>query len=112
MMPTMDDWLYVLNTLIITLDIRPIYIFNAVIVHIVFTFDTFWRVNDFLIAIVAGSLMFVIYLWGLIFVASYALKGKLKQPAIFVVPFEKRKKGPPVTPLGVDFSMEEYEFDE
>ena len=109
MMPTMEDWMYVLNTLIISLNIRPIYFFNAVIIHIIFTLDTFWRTNDFLIAIVIGSIMFVLYIWGLIFVASYALKGKLKRPTIFFVPFEKRKKE---TPLGVDFSLENFETDE
>lgn len=55
-----------------------------------------------------GLIMFVLYLGGLIIVASFALKGKLKSPAIFFVPIENRKKD---TPLGVDFSLEDFEID-
>lgn len=92
MMPTLNDWLFIVNTIIMNLNIRPIYLFNAVLVHVIFTFESFWRTKDFFIAILIGTVMFVVYLGGLIMVALIALQGKLKYPKIFFVPFKSPKE--------------------
>ncbi len=92
MMPTLNDWLFIVNTIILNLNIRPIYLFNAVLVHVLFTFESFWRTKDFFIAILIGTVMFVVYLWGLIMVTLIALQGKIKNPKIFFVPFKSPKE--------------------
>ncbi|UCG90570.1 MAG: hypothetical protein JSU57_02245 [Candidatus Heimdallarchaeota archaeon] len=91
MMPTMNDWLFVINTIILNLNIRPFYLFNSVLVLIIFTLDTFWRIEDFLIAVLVGTVAFIIYLWGLLLVALLAHHGKLKRPDVFFIPFKSKK---------------------
>ncbi|MHA2246433.1 MAG: hypothetical protein ACXADY_15945 [Candidatus Hodarchaeales archaeon] len=92
MMPTLNDWLFIINTVILNLNIRPIYLFNAVLIHVLFTFESFWRTKDFFIAILIGTVMFVIYLWGLIMVTLIALQGNIKHPKIFFIPFKSPKE--------------------
>ncbi|MFX0016907.1 MAG: hypothetical protein ACFFB2_19585 [Promethearchaeota archaeon] len=113
MMPTLNDWLFILNTIILNLNIRPIYIFNAVIVLIVFTLDTFWRTTDFFIAILVGTVAFILYLWGLFAIALFALRGKIQRSDIFFIPYPK-KKGAPVSTIDIEFHdlEDEYEWDE
>jgi hypothetical protein len=88
MMPTLSDWMYVINTVILNLNIRPVFLFNAVLVMIIFTVDSFWRTQNFLIAVFVGLVMFIIYLWGLIMIAILALRGTLRNPELFFVPFK------------------------
>ena len=113
MMPTLNDWLFVLNTIILNLNIRPIYLFNAILVHVICTFDAFWRTQDFLIAILVGTVMFVVYLVGLFGVALLALRGKLRHPKVFFVPF-KSPKELRASALDIEFHHldEEFEWDD
>ncbi|MFX1283115.1 MAG: hypothetical protein ACFFB5_05640 [Promethearchaeota archaeon] len=113
MMPTMNDWLSVINTIILNLNIRPVFLFNSVLVLIIFTLDTFWRTEDFLIAVLIGTVAFIIYLWGLLLVALLALHGKLNRPQVFFVPF-KSKKGVLVSSTEAEFHDldEDYEWED
>ena len=112
MMPTLNDWLFVINNIILNLNVRPIFLFNGVLVFSLFTLDSFWRTQDFLIAILVGTVMFIGYLWGLLMVALLALRGKLRHPQIFFVPFKSRK-GTPVSSTETEFhDLDEYEWED
>ena len=114
MMPTLNDWLFVLNTIILNLNIRPIFIFNAILVHVVCTFDAFWRTQDFLIAILFGTVMFVVYLVGLQAVALFALRGGMRRPeGVFFVPFKSPKElHSSVVDIEFHHLDEEFEWDD
>ncbi len=113
MMPTMNDWLFIINTIILNLNIRPVYLFNSVLVLIIFTLDTFWRTEDFLIAILVGTAAFIIYLWGLLLVTLLAHRGKLKRPEVFFIPFKSRK-AVPLSATDTEFHDldEDYEWED
>ena len=112
MMPTLNDWLFVINNIILHLNIRPLFLFNGVVIFSIFTLDMFWRTQDFLIAILVGTVMFIGYLWGLLMVALLALRGKLRHPQVFFVPF-KSKKGSPLSVIDTEFhDLDEYEWDD
>lgn len=112
MMPSLNDWLYVIHTIILNLEIRPIYYYNSMLVHVVFTFDTFWRTHDSFIAIFTGTVWFLIYLGGLFGVALYAQRKRRQQSKIYIVPF-KSPKEIKKTLNDVEFDyLEDYELDD
>lgn len=96
MMPSVSDWYFVIHTAMLNLHLRPIFLFNAVLVHVVFTIDSFWRTENFFLAVVVGSVMFLIYLIGLFGVTFLAQHGQLRLPDIFVVPFSSKKELNPI----------------
>ncbi len=92
MMPNVSDWYFVIHTIMLNMHLRPIFLFNAVLVHIIFTLDSFWRTENFFLAVVVGTVMFLIYLIGLFGVTLLVQRGKLRLPDIFVVPFKSGKE--------------------
>lgn len=92
MMPSLNDWHFVFHTLLLNLDIRPIYLYNSIVVYTVFTLDFFWRTMDFLLSILWGMLMFLLYLVGLFIVAFIAQGGTIRNPDIFFVPYRSPRQ--------------------
>ncbi|MFX0209655.1 MAG: hypothetical protein ACFFDT_26985 [Candidatus Hodarchaeota archaeon] len=95
MMPSISDWYFVIHTIMLNLNLRSIYLFNAVLVHVVFTIEAFWRFQDFFIAVIVGTLMFFLYLVGLFVATLVALRGQVRLGDIFVLPFRSAKEMTP-----------------
>ena len=89
LMPSINDWYFMIHALMINLQIRPFWFYNAIIVYVVFTFDTLWRTQNFFLSILLGTLWFVVYVIGLFVVGYIAQGGKVKKPVFFWVPTEK-----------------------
>ncbi len=92
MMPSMNDWYFIFHALMINLNIHPIWIYNSILVYIVFTFDHIWRFQDFFMAVLIGTIWFLIYLVGLFIVSFLAQGGRLRNPKIFWVPIKNPKE--------------------
>jgi len=91
LMPSMNDFYFYYHSLLINMNIRPIYFYNSVLVYIMFTFDHFWRTNDFFEAILIGTFYFLTYILGL-FLIGYFIHGiKMKESRIYWVPFKNTK---------------------
>ncbi|UCG03915.1 MAG: hypothetical protein JSW11_07995 [Candidatus Heimdallarchaeota archaeon] len=109
MMPSVSDWYFVIHTIMLNLNLRPIYLFNAVLVHVIFTLDSFWRKQDFFLAVIMGTVMFLLYLVGLFGATLVAQRGKLRLSDIFVVPLRPKKELTPTVSDVEFFDMDEYE---
>ncbi|MFX0123698.1 MAG: hypothetical protein ACFFAE_08655 [Candidatus Hodarchaeota archaeon] len=110
MMPSINDWYFLFHTLMINLSIRPIFIYNSVLIYIVFTFDYVWRSKNFFMAVLIGTIWFLIYLSGLFIISFIAQGGKLKNPKIYWVPI-KTSKEPLFSHADVEFlSLEDLDL--
>jgi len=109
-MPSINDWYFMIHALMINLQIRPIWFYNAVLIYIVFTFDTLWRTQNFFLSVLLGTTWFVIYIIGLFVVGYIAQGGKMTKPDLFWVPTEKPIKKM-VKKVDIDFlSLEDLDF--
>jgi hypothetical protein len=106
MMPSISDWYFVIHTIMLNLNLRSVYLFNAVLVHVVFTIDAFWRFQDFFLAVIVGTLMFFLYLIGLFTTAVLAQRSQVRLGDIFVLPFRSSKE---MTPTVSDLEFFELE---
>jgi hypothetical protein len=92
LMPSTNDWYFIVHTLMINTQIRPIWIYHSVFVYLIFTFDNIWRYQDFFLAILYGTFWFLVYIIGL-FVSSFiAQGGKLRNPKIYFVPIKSSRE--------------------
>ena len=107
MLPSLNDWYYVFNTVLLNIDIRPIYIYHSILVYTIFTLDTFWRTMDFLISLLLGMLMFFLYLVGLFVVAIKAQGGLIRNPRLFFVSYK-----PPQRKRTAHADIEFWDMDE
>ena len=91
-MPSMNDWYFIFHALMVNLNVKPFFIYNSVLVYVVFTFDHIWRSKDFFMAILVGTIWFLIYLVGLFIISFLAQGGKLRNPKIYWVPIKSPKE--------------------
>ena len=109
LMPSINDWYFMIHALMINMQTRPIWFYNSILVYIVFTFDSILRTRNFFLSVLMGTIWFVLYIIGLFMVGYIARGGKLKKPIILWLPTEKTvlntgKK------IGIDFlSLEDID---
>ena len=92
LMPSINDWYFVLHALMINMQLRPIWLYNSIIVYLVFTFDTILRTQNFFLSILLGTIWFVIYIIGLFVVSYIAKRGTIRKSTIFWLPLERTGK--------------------
>ena len=110
LMPSINDWYFVIHALMINMQIRPFWFYNAILVYIVFTFDTLWRTQNFFLSILIGTVWFVLYIMGLFVVGYIAQGGNIKKPVIFWFPTKKPLKKL-TTEAAIEFqSIEELDY--
>ncbi len=110
LMPSINDWYFMIHALMINLQIRPFWFYNAILVYIVFTFDTLWRTQNFFLSIFLGTIWFVVYIIGLFIVGYIAQGGKVKKPVLFWLPTEKPARKL-TNKTGIDFlSLEDLDL--
>ncbi len=110
LMPSINDWYFVIHALMINMQIRPFWFYNAILVYIVFTFDTLWRTQNFFLSILIGTVWFVLYIMGLFVVGYIAQGGNIKKPVIFWFPTKKPHKKL-TTEAAIEFqSIEELDY--
>ncbi len=110
LMPSLNDWYFLIHALMINLEIRPFWFYNAILVYVIFTFDTLWRTQNFFLSILIGTVWFVLYIIGLFVVGYIAQGGTIKKPVLYWIPTEK-----PMTPFSkkpeIDFlSLEDLDL--
>jgi len=110
LMPSVNDWYFMVHALMINMQVRPIWFYNSILVYLIFTFDTILRTRNFFLSIFMGTFWFVVYVVGLFIVGYIAKGGKIKNPIILWLPVEKNA---PTTgqKVGVEFlSLEDIDL--
>ena len=109
-MPSINDWYFVIHSLMINMQLRPVWLYNSILVYLVFTFDSIWRTQNFFLSILLGTIWFVVYIVGLFLVGYMAKKGTMKKSTIFWLPVEKTVNKIPQN-IGLDFlSLEDIDL--
>ncbi|MCK4849507.1 MAG: hypothetical protein KAT16_10795, partial [Candidatus Heimdallarchaeota archaeon] len=110
LMPSINDWYFMIHALMINMQVRPIWFYNSILVYLAFTFDTILRTSNFFLSILFGTLWFVIYVIGLFIVGYVAKGGKIRKPIILWLPVEKQTL-PVEQKVGVEFlSLEDIDL--
>ena len=89
LMPSINDWYFMIHALMINMQVRPIWFYNSILVYLAFTFDTILRTRNFFLSILIGTFWFVIYVVGLFIVGYLAKGGKIRKPIVLWLPVEK-----------------------
>jgi hypothetical protein len=96
LMPSLNDWYFVIHALMINLELNPKWFNLSVLVYIAFTLDTLWRTNNFFLAIFLGTIWFIFYILGL-FITVYIARGGKKPFSQFLwLPPEKLRHRSPL----------------
>ncbi|MHA2100702.1 MAG: hypothetical protein ACW99A_18690 [Candidatus Kariarchaeaceae archaeon] len=73
LMPSINDWYFLIQSLTMNTRLRPIWYYNSLLVYLIFTFDTLIRTHNFFLSILNGTIWFVLYIVGL-FIIGYLAK--------------------------------------
>ncbi|MHA2164788.1 MAG: hypothetical protein ACXAAT_02890, partial [Candidatus Hodarchaeales archaeon] len=89
LMPSFNDWYFMIQTLTMNTQLKPIWYYNSLLVYLIFTFDALIRTQNFFLSILIGTIWFGLYIVGLFVIGYLAKENIISKLIILWLPVEK-----------------------